>query len=244
MYSKSLVALLLTGIFLISVSCQKNDDYGFNNDKLVLKGQEITLYYHGNEKCSEKYLSLIPAKLYARGGAPQHSNGDYYYSVPKNSRLPQGMRLDPLNGVLEADGIRIIDDDKLENFAIQVTDGKDTTIANFTLVKKLINDAKSIPPLQFSAPETTLLCKSNRGNYGVSLSMFSGTPPYCFKLADGEVLPSGLSLNPKSGVISGYVENLQPGRYIFRIECTDATGNKAVSMCTAQKYEEFTFIVK
>lgn len=243
MYIKSPAVLLIAGLLSICFSCQKNEEYGYSNDLLVLKSQEITLY-HFNNGDNSAYTTLVPVKLYARGGAPTPAKGDYIFSVVKGFHLPSGIIMDTLNGVIKADATRGIDESQLQPVLIQVTDGIDTAIATLSFYQKFEKGEKHVPTLQFSAPETSLLCNSNKGYYGVSLSMMAGAPPYTFRLCDGEVLPTGLNLNPQNGVISGCTTNLKSGSYTVKIECTDSKGNKALSMCTSQQYEKFTLIVR
>jgi hypothetical protein len=102
---------------------------------------------------------------------------------------------------------------------------------------------KPFPVLQFSSPETRLVLYKKNNFCGVSLTMLGGTPPYRFELLDGYSLPGELTLNSSNGVISGNISNIEAGSYKFYVQCTDASGKKAVSFCTSQDYEEFFFIV-
>lgn len=57
--------------------------------------------------------------------------------------------------------------------------------------------------------------------YSQSVTGSGGTPPYTFAVASG-ALPTGLTLNPATGSISGVP--LQPGLFSFTLRATDAGG--------------------
>lgn len=60
--------------------------------------------------------------------------------------------------------------------------------------------------------------------YGASIAVTGGTGPYSYAISSG-VLPSGLSINDKSGLISGTVRHSAQGApYLFSVRATDATG--------------------
>jgi len=59
--------------------------------------------------------------------------------------------------------------------------------------------------------------------YGASIGVTGGTGPYSFSISAG-ALPSGLSLNPTSGLISGTVAfSVQGAPYLFSVRATDST---------------------
>lgn len=242
---KTVQYLLFTGILSLFSSCEKDSDT-FSSDKLVLKSQEITAYIYEEYNGMADYTAVVPVKLYARGGTPEHSSGDYRFRLAEDSVLPEGLTLDSISGVLQGNGKRLMADNTVEEFMIEVTDGIKTAMAKYTFNKIYVNkeDKFELPVMQFCAPETNLRIDLKSGFYGVSLTMLGGKPPYKFALPDKETLPAGLTLNPDNGVISGGVNQLTPGAYTFRISCTDSDGTSALSLCTAQRFEEYTLIVK
>jgi hypothetical protein len=62
-----------------------------------------------------------------------------------------------------------------------------------------------------------------QGSYYTALAASGGTSPYTWALASGSVLPSGLSLDPAAGAISGVP--LVSGPFTFTIQVTDSAGN-------------------
>src|SRR5690606_24256845 len=58
------------------------------------------------------------------------------------------------------------------------------------------------------------------GQYTVTLAASGGNMPYTWRVANGSSLPSGLSLNPSTGVLSG--APAQSGTFSFGIEASDA----------------------
>lgn len=237
--------LLFTGIFSLLFSCEKETDT-FSSDKLVLKPQEITAYIYEEYSGITDYVAVVPVKLYARGGAPDHNSGDYRFRLSAGSELPAGLKLDSISGVIEGNGQNVRSPGLPESFSIEVSDGINSATAKYVFYKMYVKreDSFKLPVLQFSSPETNLCIDLSTGLYGFSLTMLGGKPPYRFELPDKENLPAGLSLNPDNGVISGGINQLTPGAYTFRISCTDSDGTSALSLCTAQRFEEYTLIVK
>lgn len=244
-FHKSVQYLLVTGILIFIVSCEK-DNQAFSSEKLVLKSQEITVYIYEEYNGIADYSAVVPVKLYARGGVPDHNSGDYRFRLADSSSLPVGLTLDSVSGVIQGNGQRVDTEKNQETFMIEVSDGVKTATAKYTLNKIYITrDVKlDLPVMQFSSPETNLRIDLSIGFYGVSLTMLGGKPPYRFILPDKEKLPGGLTLNPGNGVISGGVKELLPGIYTFRVSCTDSDGTSALSLCTAQRYEEYKLIVR
>lgn len=241
---KTVLYLFFTGIVLFPASCEKETG-AFSSDKLVLKSQEIVAYIYEEYNGIQNYSMVVPVKMYARGGAPEHSNGDYRFRLAEGSVLPDGLLLDSISGVIQGNGYLSKLREGSEEFQINVSDGVNTASAKCTFNRIYVNrEIKiNVPVMQFSSPETNLHIDLSTGSYGVSLTMLGGNPPYKFSLPYNEVLPGDLTLNPENGVISGAVKNLLPGRYTFRVKCIDSNGTSAMSMCTSQKFEEYTLIV-
>jgi Ice-binding-like/Putative Ig domain len=65
--------------------------------------------------------------------------------------------------------------------------------------------------------------------YAYVFPVTGGTPPYTFSIAAG-VLPTGLSLNPVTGLVSGVPTVL--GLYVFTINATDSVGFTSPIQCS------------
>lgn len=236
-----LVATLLLAGFS---SCEKVNTE-LESDKLILKSQEITALYYEEFEGQSDYHEIVPFKIYVKGGAPDRLKGDYRFKVATGSQLPDGMQLDTLTGVIKSNGKKVKSNQETIEFEIEVTDGVSSTTNKFLLRSKTIKrgSKKPLPVLQFSSPETRLVFYKKNSFYGVSLTMLGGKPPYNFELLDGYPLPGELTLNSSNGVISGKLSDIPSGSYKFHVQCTDSNGNKAVSLCTSQDYEEFILIV-
>lgn len=242
--SKQFLCFVTILLFTGFPSCEKAVT-DFDSDKLILKSQEITALNYEETDGQTDQQEIVPFKIYVKGGAPDRLKGDYRFKITNGSVLPDGMQLDSLTGVISSNGKTIKNKQELIEFEIEVTDGVRITTNKFLLRSKTIirGSKKPFPVLQFSSPETRLVLYKKNNFCGVSLTMLGGTPPYKFELLDGYSLPGELTLNSSNGVISGNISNIEPGSYKFYVQCTDASGKKAVSFCTSQDYEEFFLIV-
>jgi hypothetical protein len=240
-----LLTLLFTVLIFLSISCEKTETE-FNSKQLILKSQDVDAYVYQEYEGIHNYTVVIPLKIYVRGGTPDHETGDYHFKLAEGTKLPHGLMLDTICGVISGNNEPIEPVDKIESFEIVVNDGRKTVVKEYKLVTRYITSGLKmpIPIMQFCSPETSLQCDINTSSYGVSFSMMGGKPPYTFSLATDETLPGGLSLNARKGVISGNLKDITKGLYNFKIQCTDTDGNQAISMCTSQKYEKYTLIVK
>ena len=81
------------------------------------------------------------------------------------------------------------------------------------------------PPPAPSITTTGLADATNTQSYSQSLAATGGTPPYTWSLASGS-LPTGLSLNPSSGAITG-TPAAAPGSYAFTARVTDGASQSA-----------------
>jgi len=186
--------LLFTGLILSLNSCEKNDET-YSSEKLVLKSQEIEAYLYDEYNGLKDYTMIVPVKIYARGGSPDHSSGDYKFRLAKGSVLPEGLIFDTINGVITGGGQLKDKTGSSDSFEIEVTDGINYATAKYTLINRSFNNKlrNKVPVMQFSAPETNLLCDANTCCYGVSLSMLGGFPPYTFALHEGDDRSGGIN---------------------------------------------------
>lgn len=76
-----------------------------------------------------------------------------------------------------------------------------------------------------SPPPPTLPDGTNNVPYyppGITFTVTGGQPPYTWSLANGTMLPNGLSLDAPSGLLSGMPINNPPGTYDFTIQMNDS----------------------
>lgn len=234
--------LVLFALSMVSISCEKVDTE-YNNEDIVIKSQEIIGYTFESGRSLQSHSTIIPCKLYVKGGMPEHEKGDYLFKIAKGSSIPEGIFLDSLTGVIDSDKkLMDLKEGKVE-FDVTVTDGHKSTTSQCIL--NIQKPAKvTLPVFQFNSPETNLISNFGSEYFAASFSVMGGEPPYSFSLADKSSLPGKLSLNPSTGVIAGDVSKIDPGEYHFRLVCTDSKSNKAISFCTAANYEDFYLIIR
>jgi hypothetical protein len=84
---------------------------------------------------------------------------------------------------------------------------------------------------QVTITTTALPAGSTSNTYYATLAASGGTAPYTWQLAAGTTLPTGLSLNSSTGVISGVATAVTPGTppvaIPFTVQVTDAAANTA-----------------
>lgn len=236
---------LIVGLMMLFNSCEEQEVEVYRNN-LIVKSNEINAFVFTDKQVNADNYLVIPWKIYVKGGAPGHQSGDYHFRVAEGTTLPLGLKVDPLQGVIKGSGTSMDTLLKFQDFFIEVTDGIDTVVQKFTLKtqisKNRIHRFSSV--MQFNSPETNLVVGKESVNYGVSLTMQGGSPPYNYELTEGTELPEGLSLCGSNGVISGSVLNIAPGTYSFKVQCMDNKGNLAISMCTSMDYEEYKIVVR
>ncbi len=140
-------------------------------------------------------------RLTASGGAPPYS-----WSIQSGS-LPVGLVLDSgagtISGTPTTSGSR--------TFAVAVTDSVgQSTSASFTL--------NVVSPLSITSPSPLPAAAAGTA-YAYSFAALGGTPPYEWSVGSGR-LPSGLTLNGSTGVLSG--TPAQSGAYTFTVRVADA----------------------
>lgn len=161
----------------------------------------------------QPYLSAVPVE--ATGGSRV-----YTFSVDPSSPdpLPAGLSLDPNTGMLS--GAPSAGTQGIKSIRFGVYDGQDVATS---LVSLLVQHA----PLAWTA--ATIPDAVQTAAYSQMLPVQGGLLPVIFGLSSG-ALPSGLSLNASTGVISGTPGHNPPtmGSYNLVFSATDA-GNTSVS---------------
>jgi Fibronectin type III domain/Putative Ig domain len=147
----------------------------------------------------------------------------YQWSVSAGS-LPSGLSLSPDAGALTGTPLATGQD----SFTVTLTDANGlTALESYTLEV----DAAPASPTPPPAITTTSLPDGADGSpYVVTPDVSGGTGPYSFWLSSG-TLPSGLSLNPNTGAITGTVA---PGATseTFTVALTDAEGHTTTKVYT------------
>ena len=112
------------------------------------------------------------------------------------------------------------------NFSVVVTDSthKSSAAQNLTLI---INDALSIST-QTTGPSAPLNAIISQP-YTFSFVGTGGTPPYGWSVVAGS-LPTGLTLNPFTGIASGTPTDL--GTFMYNVQLLDTNGAKVVKTFT------------
>jgi hypothetical protein len=109
------------------------------------------------------------------------------------------------------------------NDAVLHTSGQPSYTADFLLLKVQAPDSSALPPSSYvPVPYAQQLKGGTTGvAYSETISAQGGTSPYTFARTSGS-LPTGLSLNTSTGVISGTPS--VAGTYSFTIQATDHGG--------------------
>ncbi len=149
--------------------------------------------------------------LFAEGGTPP-----YLWSV-SSGLLPQGLTMN--GGTGEIGGTPVTAGSS--TFTVTVTDAQNSTgEKQFTL---------AIAGQALQITTTSLPQAKKKVAYRQALGASGGTPPYTWSLSSGR-LPSGLSLNSATGVISGKAS--KSGTSSFTVRVTDAKGGSATRSLT------------
>jgi hypothetical protein len=135
----------------------------------------------------------------------------YGWSIVSGA-LPDGLQINNLTGVISGTPTRA------GAFAFTVQASDTTSFSVSRVLSITIN-----PPLTITTP---LLPNGNTGvAYSLALTATGGNSPYSWSLQAGSSLPSGLSLNSSTGVISGTPTT--SGGYSTTVQVTDANANTA-----------------
>src|SRR5712692_32748 len=154
------------------------------------------------------------ATLASSGGTPP-----YTWTITLGT-LPSGLSLNSSTGVISGTPTG----SGTSSFTVQVTDANSQTATKGLSI--------TIAPLP-SITTTTLPAGEQNVAYSTTLAASGGTPPYTWTITLG-TLPSGLSLNSGTGVISGTPTG--SGTSSFTVQVTDAnsqTATKGLSIAIA-----------
>ena len=149
----------------------------------------------------------------------------YSWSVVSGS-LPAGLSLNPASGAIS--GTPAVAGPA--TFTVQVTDGQ--APADVASAALSITVAAAPAPNPLSITTASLPNARRNKNYNRTLTATGGTTPYRWAIVAGS-LPSGLSLNSSTGVISGRATTLGP--YSFTVQVSDnqptpATATKTLAI--------------
>jgi hypothetical protein len=147
----------------------------------------------------------------------------YQWSISAGS-LPAGLSLDPIIGTLTGTPSATGQD----SFTVTLTDANGLTATEgYTLEVGAVPASPSAPP---SITTTSLPVGSDGSPYAVTPDVSGGTGPYTWWLSSG-TLPSGLSLNPTTGTITGTVTSGASSE-TFTVAMTDADGHTTAQVFT------------
>lgn len=141
------------------------------------------------------------ATLAATGGTLPYAN----WKVTRGT-LPSGLLLDPVAGIISGNPIS----NGYSTFGVTVQDADGISSAEqlFSIAVGLVLTTTSLPNWTLGAP------------YSVQLTAAGGTPPYASWAVSSSTLPPGLTLDPLTGLLSGFPTST--GGYSFAITVTDA----------------------
>ena len=193
-----------------------------------------------NDDNGNRTYHVNPAILRACGGKP-NDNQTPVYKWSASGSLPPGIRLDA-NGLVTGSGAPL--QEGTQTFAVEVTDGKLTAKGTITLaVTRYDVTAKNgIPGVpgawailqqwpQEVVDKYPLPAGKAGHNYGVTLPILGGTPPYDFTLVSsyydngGTIADSGLSYSGSGGVLYGIFSSSIAGKtwhLVFQVK--DSSG--------------------
>ncbi len=144
----------------------------------------------------------------------------YTYTVASGSSLPAGLSL-TTSGVLYGTPTAAGD----YTFNVTATDGGSAT-GGATPVRQTATATATIHVSAFALTSGTLPNATKNVAYTTTLQPMGGTTPYTFAVTSGS-LPTGLTLNPTAGVISGTPTG--SGTSSFSVTLTDADRRQVIA---------------
>lgn len=144
----------------------------------------------------------------------------YTYTVTSGSSLPAGLSL-TTSGVLYGTPTAAGD----YSFNVTATDGGSAT-GGATPVRQTATATATLHVGAFALTSGTLPNATQNVAYTTALQPMGGTTPYTFAVTSGS-LPTGLTLNPTAGVISGTPTG--SGISSFSVTLTDADGRQVIA---------------
>jgi len=138
----------------------------------------------------------------------------YTYSVSSGT-IPPGTSLDPSSGLVSGTPTTV----GIYSYYIQATDNSDHTATTGTITATI--SGMTIDPsdnIDTSGCANTLYSQQNTASYGYT--------PYTYSVSSGTI-PTDTSLDPSSGLVSGYPD--ASGIYSYQIQATDTSGHTATT---------------
>lgn len=168
----------------------------------------------------------IPAPVAGRnyGASLTVSGGTSPYAFAvKSGTLPSGLTLDSATGSISGT-VSLSARNASYLFVIRVTD------SNSLVAERTYNG--SVGDYLLNMIPSTLANGSPSGAYSTHLTTTGGQAPYIYSRTSGS-LPSGLTLDSSTGLISGIIDESEAGiTRNFTIQCTDANGVQTLTSYT------------